>query len=119
MNPRVLPFLCGAVSFLFFLACLPERLYGDDVWFVHCIVRDQPFPRHYLYMPLARLAAWLGARFELDPFLSLRLLSALGAALGAALLVAAALRRGASVTSAGLLGALVVTAPTCLLASTR
>ncbi len=118
MNPRVLPFLFGAASLLFFLACLPERLYGDDVWFVHCIVRDQPFPRHYLYMPLARLAAGLGARFELDPFLSLRLLSASGAAFGAACLVASAQRRGASAPGAGLLGALVVTAPTCLFFAT-
>lgn len=80
-----------------------RRLYGDDVWFVRCIVQEQPFASHFLYMPLARrfarLCAWAAG---LDPFRSLRVLAALGAASAAALLCAAALRRGARAGAAAL-----------------
>lgn len=89
------------VAFGLFVALLPARLYGDDVWFVRCIVQAQPFPSHFLYMPLARRFADVGAWLGLDPFLSLRVLSALGAATGVALCYAAARRRG--VPSAGAL----------------
>lgn len=88
------------LAFALFVALLPARLYGDDVWFVRCIVQDEPFPSHFLYMPLARRFARLGAWLGLDPFLSLRALSALGGAAAVALGFAAARRRGLSASAA-------------------
>jgi len=89
---------------------LPEHLYGDDVFFVHCIVSGAPFSAHFLFMPIARGAANALARAGLDPFATLRLLAALGTAAGAALLFAAARRRGASALEAALLALLSASA---------
>lgn len=92
------------------LLALPRRTYGDDVFFVWCIVRDRAFVPHFLYMPLARAWTHAGALLGVDPFLALRWLSAAGAAAGTALLAAAARRRGADAWLAAALALLVLTA---------
>jgi hypothetical protein len=89
-----------ALAFAFLALQLPERLYGDDVFLVRCLVRDKSYPPHLLYLPLARAAARAGLALGLDPFASLRLLAALGFAGGTALTFAAARRAGAPSTVA-------------------
>ncbi|MEM7306415.1 MAG: hypothetical protein AAF682_07090 [Planctomycetota bacterium] len=89
---------------------LPERTYGDDLFFVWCIVRDRVFVAHFLYMPLARAWTAAAAHFGVDPLLALRLLSAVGSAAGIALLAAAARRRGAGAVLACGLALAVLTA---------
>ena len=75
---------------------LPTRTYGDDIFFIWFIVRDQVFTSHFLFTPLARGWAWVFAHLGVDPLMSLRLLAAVSTALGIALLAAAARRRGAT-----------------------
>jgi hypothetical protein len=77
------------------LLTLPERTYGDDVFFVWCIVRDRVFTPHVLYMPIARPWTRAFAEMGVDPLLALRVLAATGTAVGIALCAAAARRRGA------------------------
>jgi hypothetical protein len=101
--------LCALVLVVL-LALLPERTYGDDAFFVLCIVRERAFTAHFLFLPLARAAARVAAAFGADPFLALRCLSALGTAAGVALLAAAAARRGASRRVAVALALLVLSA---------
>ena len=115
---RLGPWLLLVLAAAALLLLLPRGHYGDDVWLVHCIVRDFPFPPHFLYMPLARGASWLGAHAGLDPFRVLRLLSVAGAASGAALLLAAALRRGLPAGRALALALLVLGAPSTLFFAT-
>lgn len=105
----VLPLALAAGVLAAVLLCLPERTYGDDCFFVLCIVRDRPFPVHFLYMPLARVWTRAFAELGVDPFLALRLLSATGAAAGTALLAAAARRRGARAALPAALALLVLT----------
>ncbi|MCZ6598641.1 MAG: hypothetical protein O7B99_13465, partial [Planctomycetota bacterium] len=100
-----------AVLFAVFVLSFPERLYGDDVFLVWCIVRERVFTPHFLYMPLARLAARAGAHAGLDPFTTLRLMAALGTAVGGALLFLAARRRGADARIALVFALFVVTSP--------
>lgn len=100
------PLLLAGLAFVTFAICLPQRLYGDDLWFVFCILTDYPFTAHFLYLPLAKATTWLGATVGLDPLLSLRLLAASGASAGAGLLYTAARRAGAA-SPAALLFALL------------
>jgi hypothetical protein len=109
--PRLaLPLALFAGALLALLLNLPARTYGDDCFFVWCIVRHQVFAVHFLYMPLARAWAHGWALLGVDPLLALRLLSASGAAAGTALLAAAARRRGLGPGAAAALALLVLTA---------
>lgn len=90
---RVFPALGLAFLLLaLFVASFPRRLYGDDVWFVHCIVRGQPFTQHFLYLPIARAVSGILAHLGIDPFHALRLMAAGGSALCAALVFSCAAR---------------------------
>ncbi len=110
MYARLAPFAAFAVLFALFALLLPERTYGDDLFFVWCIVRDRVFQTHFLFMPLARGWTWVAANGGIDPLTALRLLSAAGTAAGGVLLFVAARRRGASLAAALFLAALVLTA---------
>lgn len=112
------PWLFFAGALAFYVLHLPARLYGDDVWFVHCIVHGFPFAPHFLYIPLARATTWVGAQAGLDPFFVLRLLAAAGSAAGGALLLAAGLRRGLGAGRAWALALLVAGAPSTLFFAT-
>src|SRR5262245_10898621 len=94
VRERLAPALVLVAALALFAISLPARGYGDDVLFVNQIVRGAGTPRHFLYLPLARSLAWLGAQAGLDPFRVLRLLAASGMAAGGAWLFAAARRRG-------------------------
>jgi hypothetical protein len=106
--------LCGTLALFLAvleleLVTLPERLYGDDVFFVWCIVRDRVFAEHVLYLPIARPWTRAFAEQGVDPFLALRVLAAVGMAAGVALLFAAARRRGVSTLLAAAVALFVAT----------
>jgi len=103
------PFALFALVLAATLATLPARLYGDDVFFVWCIVRDRVFTPHFLYMPLARPWTTALGSAGVDPFVALRALAAVGMSAGVALLAAAALRRGFGVAASVALALFVAT----------
>src|SRR5262245_15706566 len=92
---RLAPALLFAALLALFVASFPVRGYGDDSIFVDGIVRGRGASKHFLFLPVARALAWLGAHAGLDPFRVLRLISAAGMAAGGAALFALARRRGA------------------------
>ncbi len=108
---RALGLATFVAVFLALVALRPERLYGDDVFFLRCIVDDFPFAPHFLFMPLARGVARIGAACGLDPLGSLRLLSAAATAGSAVLLFGAGLRLGLGRYAAWLAALVVVSAP--------
>jgi len=95
LGRRLAPLLLFVGLFCAYAIDLPERLYGDDAFYVRWIVKGDgnPLP-HLLYLPIARVAARIGALFGADPFLSLRVLSAAAMAGGFALVLQASLHRG-------------------------
>jgi hypothetical protein len=111
--------LFGALAFGLYLALGQNVLYGDGTEFMVLLQNGAAGHKNHLaYIPLLRLAAWLGEPFGLAPFQAARLCSQAGAALGVALLHLTSCRLGLARVAAAWLTALIAGAPSVVFFAT-